>query len=605
MNKKYLFNRSIFAKAKGHDVKRKSSKGLVTGIVLAGSFILLGAGQVVSADQVSESENNTASTAVVNTDTADTQTVDSTNQTAPQTSSAEDSSENASEASSNDTDNQANNVTSDEESKSDSTQTESVTTFASVRHHDDEDEDEDDEDEEDEDEDEDDEDEDEDNKKSNITFNDQGVNTSSSHVNVDGKNITLTSAGTYTLSGSADGYHITVADDVTGEVKLKLKAVNLTESNITTSKNLAIKILADSSISSSSTTLETGGALFISSEKRNTLKVSTTSGHAIKANSLEADEVTLDLSSTDKDGIHAKTSVTIKESNVTISATDDGIQAQDDTDVNAGDITIKDSNITITSTSKGITANDEVTVKGSTSITITSGSEGIEGRYVNLKKGDITINANDDMINATEWTTKDDADLSHLTNSTNDIKNKVAIVISGANVSGTGYDDGLDSNGDLTITGGSLKIQSVTDYSSAIDYDGTGLASGGTVWGIGHMGFAQGFSTGTKQAYIIGIASGLAGDTITITDEKGRVVAETKADVAFDSVVFSSKKIKAGKTYTITTSDGRTATVTATKETTPHPKTRRHIPKETVPLLPNGHHPAFPGNGTPPTDSNS
>ena len=57
MSKKFLFNRSVFSNAKGHDVKRKSSKGLVTGIALAGAIVLLGGSQIASAD-ISTRNNN-------------------------------------------------------------------------------------------------------------------------------------------------------------------------------------------------------------------------------------------------------------------------------------------------------------------------------------------------------------------------------------------------------------------------------------------------------------------------------------------------------------------------------------------------------------------
>ncbi|MGT2928861.1 carbohydrate-binding domain-containing protein [Streptococcus dentasini] len=595
MNKNYLFNRQAFAKAKGHDSKRKSSKGLVAGIVLAGALLVLGAGQTASADQASAAEDQAAATANLDTDqsTEEQQAVSEVDNEADKVDEAAQANEQPADVA-------------DQEVPSESIQTASY----------DEEDDDDENDEEEEDteiesseniadnqESDDDEDEDDDEKKSNITFSDAGATSSSSRVAIDGKTVTISAAGTYTLTGSADGYHIAVADGTKGKVKLKLKAVNLTESTISSAGDLAIKVSADSSLSSSEATIEAGGALFITGKKKSTLTLTSTGSHAIKARGLKAKEVNLNLNSAAKDGINAQTEVTIKESNITITAGDDGIQVSDDTDVNAGDLKIKDSTVNITAASKGITVNDQVTVKGSTTMTIKSDSEGIEGRHIELKKGNITIDSGDDVINATEWTAKDDADLSQLTNSPSDIKNEVAIILSGANIDGIGYDDGVDSNGNLTVTGGNLKIQSKTDYSSALDYDGIGLASGGTIWGIGHMGFAQGFSTGTKQAYIIGIVSGLVGDTITITDEKGRVVAETKAGVDFDNVVYSSKDLKEGKTYTITTADGHPAKVKATKETTPHPETRRHIPKDTVPLLPNGHHPAFPGNGTPPEEN--
>ena len=48
--------------------------------------------------------------------------------------------------------------------------------------------------------------------------------------------------------------------------------------------------------------------------------------------------------------------------------------------------------------------------------------------------GTVDITAGDDGINATEWTTKDSADTSSLTNSTSDLENEVGINIDGATV---------------------------------------------------------------------------------------------------------------------------------------------------------------------------
>ncbi|MBP2621247.1 carbohydrate-binding domain-containing protein [Streptococcus panodentis] len=607
-HKNILFNRSAFSEAKGHDVKRKSSKGLATGIALAGTIVLLGSGQLVSADDLSVSESTVESSAAAEAATEDKKSQPADSSQLSETASADDSP--AADSESKASGKEAAPVSEAAQGEqgtagqavSRDAQLESSSAASAASREGDEDEDEDDEDEDDEEENSKKHRENQNFKKADIAFDASGVRTSSSGVSADGKNITITSAGTYTLAGSASGYSIVIADQVTDRVKLKFDAVNLSESTIYSSRDLEINILSDSSVLSSlKNTVEIGGALYLSSKKKSSFSVSSTAGHAIKADRLRADKVNLILSSASKDGIHAASSVTIKESAITISAGDDGIQAGNRTDVNAGDVEINDSAVTITSTHKGITAHDEITVKGSTALTITAGFEGMEGRYVHLKKGHITIKAGDDAINAVEWTGKDDADLSALTNSKADIKNKVAIVIAGADVAAVSNGDGMDSNGDLLITGGSLKTQSVTDYNSALDYDGTALASGGRTWAIGHMGFAQGFSSGTKQAYLAAIVSGLAGDTIRIRDSKGRLIAETKAEVDFDHVVFSDKDIKDGKTYTVTSSDGHQATVRGTKQTTAHPSGRK-VSKDTVPLLPNGHHPAFPGNGTPPSD---
>ena len=63
--------------------------------------------------------------------------------------------------------------------------------------------------------------------------------------------------------------------------------------------------------------------------------------------------------------------------------------------------------------------------------------------------------------------------------------------------------DGIDSNGNVTVKSGSLYVAQTSADNAAIDYDGTGIISGGTVWAIGNQGMAQAFTTGSSQSYIM------------------------------------------------------------------------------------------------------
>ena len=182
--------------------------------------------------------------------------------------------------------------------------------------------------------------------------------------------------------------------------------------------------------------------------------------------------------------------------------------------------------------------------------------------------GTVDITAGDDGINATEWTTKDSADTSSLTTSTSDLENEVGINIYGATVTILADGDGIDSNGNVTVKSGSLYVAQTSADNAAIDYDGTGIISGGTVWAIGNQGMAQAFTTGSSQSYIMANISGSAGDTITVTDSSGNVVATTTATTSFGNVVFSTESLTSGETYTITTSSGASVTATATEEGT-------------------------------------
>lgn len=195
-----------------------------------------------------------------------------------------------------------------------------------------------------------------------------------------------------------------------------------------------------------------------------------------------------------------------------------------------------------------------------------AGDEGLEARYLELLGGTITITAGDDGLNAQEWTDTVYATMSNNLPSSDDLENSTLILIDGANITIVANGDGIDSNGDVTVKSGNVYVTQTSQDNAAIDYDGTGIISGGTVWAIGNQGMAQAFMTGSSQSYITANISGSAGDTITVTDSEGKVIAITTATASFGNVVFSTEALESNQTYTIITSSGSTATATATME---------------------------------------
>ncbi|MEX2783664.1 carbohydrate-binding domain-containing protein [Streptococcus sp. H49] len=563
MNKNYLFNRSAFSQAKGHGIKRKTKQGLIAGLTLAAAFTVLSKGQEVAAEDLansgfpaemltsdytssdsSDEEPSNINADETNSSLSDTDQQENSEAAANSSQSTIKTDSTAADADAEKTDDSVSAATeetdkglsadgetrkTDEIADTDTTE-ETVETAA-------------------------------------IVISEDGAAADSDNVTIAANTITITHAGTYTISGTGDGYTITIDSAVTEAITLQLDNLELTNSNIYSNGDLTIIVLSDSSVSSALTnTIEAAGALYVTSKDKSSLTVSSSAKHAVKAASVTIDGAVLSLISAAKDGLHATTDVKLINSTVLITAGDDGIQIEDDTDVNAADLTVTDSVLTIEAADKGITAGDTVTIEGDAVLSITSGDEGIEGRYINLTGGTITINAGDDGINATEWTSKDSADLSNLTNSTADIEHEVAIRIDGAILSITAGGDALDSNGNLIISGGSVYLTQTSVDNSALDYDGTGLISGGTVWAIGSNGMAQAFTTGSNQAYIMTNISGSQGDTITITDSNGSIIAAATAETDFSNIVFSSENLTAGATYTVTTSSGRSASAAATTE---------------------------------------
>lgn len=150
----------------------------------------------------------------------------------------------------------------------------------------------------------------------------------------------------------------------------------------------------------------------------------------------------------------------IKASNIIINNGQFTINSKDDGIHSNGNLKIENGTFTIKSSDDGIHGDALVEINDGT-LDITA-SEGIEGTYVKINGGSITINAADDGINAgkksNEYTP--------------------TIEINGGSITikmASGDTDGLDSNGNLYINGGTIDITGQSPF----DYDGEAKYTGG------------------------------------------------------------------------------------------------------------------------------
>ncbi len=293
----------------------------------------------------------------------------------------------------------------------------------------------------------------------------------------DGKDVTITEAGVYIISGTAKDVSIIVdaADDA--KVQLVLENANITnaDSPCIYVKN-ADKVFVTTA-SGSENTLTVSGS-FTADGDTNTdavifskddivlngegkLNISSTDNGISGKDDIKITGGTIIISCT-ADAIEANDSISVADGNITINTQKDGLHAENDEDNTQGSIYISGGTFDITAGSDGIQATTTLVIDSGT-FNISS-AEGIEATNITINDGNITISASDDGINAASKSTAE----------------SVCITINGGNIKitmGQGDTDGIDSNGDLYITGGTVDITG----QSTCDYDGKAEKTGGTL----------------------------------------------------------------------------------------------------------------------------
>lgn len=306
-------------------------------------------------------------------------------------------------------------------------------------------------------------------------------------------------------------------------------------------------------------------------------------------------------------GLKAGKTLTVSGGTVNVDSADDALHAND--------VTVSGGTLTLASGDDAVHADNDlvVGVKGSSStsnpkIDITASYEGLEGTTVSVYSGDIDVAASDDGVNAANSGLGERSD-------------KYAIHIAGGDLYIDAGSDGLDSNNDISITGGRVEVYG-TDamMDAAIDYDGTFTLSGGTLFGAGMepgagtqayvavgetspsgghggMGGGQGMTrpdktdgstmtppdgqqNGTRPEKPSGDKNGWTGgkgqsanresalgikkgSVITVQDASGKTLYTATALGSMSSVIFSSADIKEGETYTVIVDGTSVGTATA------------------------------------------
>lgn len=226
------------------------------------------------------------------------------------------------------------------------------------------------------------------------------------------------------------------------------------------------------------------------------------------------------------------------------------VNAQDDTLHAGGDLTVNGGILQLSTGDDGIHSDETATVAGGT-LNITEGYEGIEGNNVVISGGEIRINVTDDGINAAGG--NDRSGFGGFRGGDMFSGSDHTITISGGKINIRAAGDGIDSNGDLLVTGGEIYVSGPESWADgAIDYDGTGQITGGTLVAVGASQMAMNFGSTSTQGSILTIVPGCrAGDVVQLKDAQGNILVTYTAESSFNSVVVSCPQLKQGETYTV------------------------------------------------------
>lgn len=332
-----------------------------------------------------------------------------------------------------------------------------------------------------------------------IEFTDSGIEASggdSSGYEIDGTELKISGSGTYILTGSCTGGSVKV-EKGTKDVKLVLNGLTLsggdTAAIICGKSSEVIIIAAEGTVNSLSDTEKNNDESYPDNENAENAVIKCKDGSDVTISGTGELNITANGkngiksgASTDEEG---EASLTIKEVTLNIEApVNDGINAEALIDIESGSITVAAGDDGIHS--------DYVLNIGSESaegpkINITECYEGLEAAELNVYSGDISITASDDCMNAAN------SELTGYDFSLN--------IFGGTLYMYTDSGDGIDSNGSLTISGGTIEVWSgsVAD-NQPLDADGEITINGGTVFAAGGSAGMGMDLTGAQSAVIFG-----------------------------------------------------------------------------------------------------
>ncbi|MBE6851453.1 MAG: carbohydrate-binding domain-containing protein [Ruminococcus sp.] len=237
-------------------------------------------------------------------------------------------------------------------------------------------------------------------------------------------------------------------------------------------------------------------------------------------------------------GIKAGTLLYISGGEFTIDAADDTLHSNTDICICGGKMEMQ-------AGGDGVHADGLADFTGGT-LCVTQSNEGIEAAGIRVS-GDasLEVTASDDGFNASDGTSQ---------GAMGTFSDGCALEISGGTVYVNADGDGLDSNGDLLVSGGTVIVDGPTNSGNgALDGNGSIYCTGGLLIAAGSSGMAE-YPKGSQNTAVITLDSMAQGNTpVTICDADSKEIIRHTPTKTFNSFIISCPDLKDGETYTVYT----------------------------------------------------
>ncbi|HAX73609.1 MAG TPA: dockerin type 1 [Firmicutes bacterium] len=374
-------------------------------------------------------------------------------------------------------------------------------------------------------------------------------------------------SGTITITAANDGLKgkdsVTIEDGVINIVASGdgIRSTNDTDEGrgYITIEGGEINVTADLDAIQAETDLTITGGVFTLSSGGGSVNSSTTSstwGQWGQPSSTTQSSTTETQDSTSAKGLKAGNDITIEGGTFVLDTSDDSIHTNNSIIINGG-------NFELSSGDDGIHADTTLVINGG-DINILKSYEGIESQDITINDGTIHLVASDDGINAGGG--NDGSGLSGRPgqNTFNTSSSSSSIItINGGYIVVDASGDGLDSNGNIVMTDGTVIVNGPTNSGNgSLDYDGNFTQSGGILVAAGSAGMVQTTSTSSTQngVSITLTQSQQANTLVHIESSSGEDVLTFAPSKSFQNIIVSSPNLKTGSTYTVSTGGSSTGT---------------------------------------------